>query len=410
MDIDTLSCDICNNDYNRKLHMPLELCPCGHTLCKKCVIDWFVNNKKLTCPFCRAVITTNIVDDDILQTLPLDFNYSYTRPNELIKDNSNIAIYIINNNLKNIKDGSKIENIELCSRWTAAAHNLIEVAKYNISRGIYALYYILNPSKINYWELNKDFIIIDPLAYHKLDHLNTLIKILAAPNNSPPKTFNLIGYNIAQYLKYIIPPRTNLVISYNFITDEIPSVSKLFENSLFFLSSKYELFLSIVLYTSDPKISMYYNKLSTLLSNRFTEPLIYVDIIRDYFIDAALFYKSQRKIVLYSKKLHIARMAGCYSPCIYNCTVAKLSSTNLCILIKNLLNIPRQTSFLLPRDNGNFMSYVYRNNYYVLNILTDKHRFIINTKLLSLKINGIQYRHTLRDVFIRSRYNSIKLV
>ena len=280
------------------------------------------------------------------------------------------------------------------------------MAKYNISRGIYALYYILNPSKINYWELNKDFIIIDPLAHHKMDHLKTLIEILAVPNISPPQTFNMIVYNISEYLNYIIPLRTDLVISYNFITDDIPSTSKLFEKSLFFLSSKCKLFLSVMLYTSDPEISMYYNA----LSNRLIKSLLYTEVVRDYFIDATLFYRIQKKIVLYSKELHIARMAGCYSPYIYKCTVSKLSSTKLCILIKTLLKIPHHISFILPRDNENFMIYVYKNNYNVLNILTNNNRLIINTKLLSLKINAIQYRHMLRNVFIGSDHNSIKLI
>ena len=114
-------------------------------------------------------------------------------------------------------------------------------------------------------------------------------------------TFNYISYNIAQYLKYIIPEKANISISYNLITDDIPSVSKLFERSLLFLSSKYRSFLSIMLYTNDPTTSLYY----TSLYNKLPGAFIYVDVVRDYFIDATLFYKSQRKIILYTKKLHI---------------------------------------------------------------------------------------------------------
>ena len=407
MEIDNIACDICNNNYNSRNHLPLKLVPCGHNLCKKCVTEWFNDNKKRTCPFCRRIITTNTIDDEILCKLKLKFNYNYIRRNDTVTDNSQIAVYIINNNLKDIQDASKIESIELCSRWDAAVYNLMEVANYNIEREIYALYYILNPSKLNYWELNKDFIIIDPLSDKGMAKLYILKAMLANPDIRRHQTFNNITYNITQYLKYIIPPNNNITVSYNLITDDVPSIGKLFEKSLLFLSSNYKLFVSVMLYTSEPIISMYYSDLYYRLLNS----LLYVDIVRDYFVDASLFYEHQKKVVLYSKKLHITRMAGCCNPNMYGCTTSRLSSTKLCILIKKLLNIRPGTCFNLPRDKAIFMSHVYRNNIYILNILTGKSTFIINTKLLSNKISRIQYRHSMRSMLRGSHhYNSVKLI
>ena len=404
MESNNLLCDICSEDYNRKNILPLKLSPCGHKLCKKCVNDWFVINQKNSCPFCRGIVDNNTIDDSTLSKLKLNFNYP--RSNEILKDYSNIAVYVINNNIKDISDASTINEIKLCPRWKAAVYNLIEVARYNIDRGIYALYYILNPTITNYWELNRDFVIIDSMSSNKMEQLNILKDLLSVPNIRRHQIFNNIPYNIAEYLKYIVPAKNNITISYNFITDDIPSISKLFENSLGFLSSEYKLFISIILYTSNPTVSLYYGS----LYNRLSDRVLYVDIVRDYFIDATLFYNSQRKIVLYTSKLHIARMAGCYYPTIYGCTTCKLSSTNIFILIKNLINIPDYIRFVLPRDKRRFLSMVVRKNYSVFNVLTQNYSFIIDTKLLSHKISRIQYRHSLRAAFKGAHHNSVKLV
>ena len=402
MESDNLICDICSYEYNRKKNLPLKLIPCGHKFCKKCVYDWFVINKKKTCPFCRGIADSNIVDDSTLWKLKLNLNSQ--RTNEIVKDYSKIAIYVINNNLKDIDDATTIKEVKLCSRWKAAVYNLIEVARYNIDRGIYALYYILNPRTVNYWESGKDFVIIDPLGSNKTTQLYMLKDLLMEPDIRRHQTFNNIPYNITYYLKYIVPEKTN--ISYNFITDDIPSASKLFEKSLVFLSSKYNVFLSVMLYTTNPTITLYYRDLYTRLSSVF----IYVDIIRDYFIDATLFYQSQRKIIVYSNKLHIARMAGCYNPNIHDCTMYKLSSTNMFILIKNLLHIPEHIRFILPRDKRRFLSMIVRKNYYVFNILSNRNMFIIDTRSLSYKISRIQYRHSVRTIFKGSHHNSVKLI
>lgn len=404
MENTNLICDICDYEYDRRNYIPLKLTPCGHNLCKKCVIDWFVINKKKTCPFCRTIVTNNIVADDILCKLKLNFNCG--RTNEIVKDYSNVAIYVINNNMKDINDASKIKEIRLCSRWEAAVYNLIEVARYNIERGIYALYYILHPTQINYWEVNKDFIIIDPLASNKMDNLYILKGILSTFNIRRLHTFNNISSHIGQYLKYIIPEKKNIAISYNLITDDIPSVSKLFEKSLVDLSSNYRLFISVMLYTTNPTVSIYYSS----LYNRLSGSILYVDIVRDCYIDALLFYQSQRKIISYSKKLHIGRMAGCYFPHIYGCTSLKLTSTNLCILIKNLLGIAEHTTFILPRDHRSFINLVNNKNYYISDVITNKNCFIINTRLLSNKISRIQYRHSIRTVLRGSHYNSVKSI
>ncbi|XP_076455151.1 E3 ubiquitin-protein ligase TRIM56-like isoform X1 [Babylonia areolata] len=69
---DTLTCSVCHNFF----HDP-KLLPCGHLLCRDCLLSWMESNKNASCPLCRH----RIVDADsegnlneIADMLPTDLS------------------------------------------------------------------------------------------------------------------------------------------------------------------------------------------------------------------------------------------------------------------------------------------------------------------------------------------------
>lgn len=63
-----ITCKICD----RLLYEPYSL-SCGHTYCYSCLCTWLVNNKKKTCPDCRAVATQQPTPSYVIREMTLIF-------------------------------------------------------------------------------------------------------------------------------------------------------------------------------------------------------------------------------------------------------------------------------------------------------------------------------------------------
>ena len=72
-----ITCKICD----RFLYEPYSL-TCGHTYCYSCLTQWFVSNKKKTCPDCRAVTKVQPTPSYVIRELVLIF----VSRNELLPD------------------------------------------------------------------------------------------------------------------------------------------------------------------------------------------------------------------------------------------------------------------------------------------------------------------------------------
>ena len=56
-----LKCEICNNIFDLNIHIPVVV-KCGHTFCKKCILDYNskINKKNKSCPLDKVKDALNI--------------------------------------------------------------------------------------------------------------------------------------------------------------------------------------------------------------------------------------------------------------------------------------------------------------------------------------------------------------
>tara|TARA_Y100001970_G_scaffold257415_1_gene336096 strand:- start:937 stop:1515 length:579 start_codon:yes stop_codon:yes gene_type:complete len=94
-----LSCSICLND---KIDNEI-LCNtnCNHSFCKECLQDWFHQGKN-TCPICRQVLQSYMVQEQKTQLITIESRRTPTIDNVLINGQSarDIIRTLINSNIK----------------------------------------------------------------------------------------------------------------------------------------------------------------------------------------------------------------------------------------------------------------------------------------------------------------------
>ena len=67
MNIEFNNCPICFLAYDQDAHRPELINPCGHTMCKQCLVQIHSNQK--VCPICRNSIVSTIPNWQLIQNL-----------------------------------------------------------------------------------------------------------------------------------------------------------------------------------------------------------------------------------------------------------------------------------------------------------------------------------------------------
>ena len=70
-------CFICKND-----NVELE---CGHELCPECYYSWFIESRKIECPFCRTNVVRSPMALDIENDVEVSQNIENNRENNQIQ-------------------------------------------------------------------------------------------------------------------------------------------------------------------------------------------------------------------------------------------------------------------------------------------------------------------------------------
>jgi len=201
---------------------------------------------------------------------------------------------------------NKIDNV---SRWNEAIHKTLEIAQYNIARKMKTSYYLLNPNIKGQWELNLDYIVLDPYSRFINNDLKILETYILSDRNIRGNT-PLDG--ITNYFSGLFDKNfynENKAICLNIITDGEPNNSDTFTNSLKLIAKSHSVFLVINLCTDDDNVVEYYNKLDTTIGNELSG----LDVIDDFESEAKEIKKVKNTFFVYSYRIHLCRQAGCYS-------------------------------------------------------------------------------------------------
>tara|TARA_Y100000385_G_scaffold275586_1_gene320139 strand:+ start:5155 stop:5643 length:489 start_codon:yes stop_codon:yes gene_type:complete len=144
--MDENTCMICNEEYDAKNKAPQILIPCGHNICKFCIMN--LNSNK--CPYCLTNILTFAFNRSLLNYINFHkLNYD-TLKKELEKKNKLYDILI--NKINSIKDHNNRLSLQLFKlkiEFQIQKNNiLLDKKKKNLSEQEISLYY-LNDKNVN---------------------------------------------------------------------------------------------------------------------------------------------------------------------------------------------------------------------------------------------------------------------
>ena len=382
-----MSCSICLEDYNSHTCRPVILNPCGHGTCETCLTIWNRSNGR-TCPECRARITSSAPNRTLIQLLEnqeLDpqqpdpphhpdcesiFNLAdisnrpVKRPNEILHDRCGYNFTVIDNSgSMGHEDGKQfyldkngvITKHQYTSRWQEASNKVLQIAHYNISRGMTTCYYLLNPKKNGKWRENIDYVEIVPTQKGCQDKLEILRqRILSSDNIRGSTPLDLITMKFAKFLKEKGDVLDNQTVCYNLVTDGQPNNKTAFETQLKRLAKDYSVFIVVNLCTDADDDIDYYNQLDKKIGTELSG----LDVIDDFEAEQ-LEVVGQNKYFVYSFMIHTARMAGCYS------VVADMmdeeglplayvhKSLKELLVIDTTLNMDNKSVYLIKIDEAN---------------------------------------------------------
>eukprot|EP00128_Syssomonas_multiformis_P012681 Colp12_sorted_trinity150504_noHs@23539 len=372
------SCPICLERYSRNFVVPLSLVPCGHSTCQPC---WNIlahqHRQRHLCPICRTHVTSQVVNRDFLDLLDAEPTASTVSPapefisgpppsappqpayspsfmqeggstsgsgaatsgldvlytdnkrvdREVLRDRCQGAFYVLDNSgSMNNEDGKyfaaqsdgTIRKIDYISRWKELASKTLQIAEYNIARGMRASYYLLNPRHSGSftgasWVEDEDYVFIDPQQeWACRTQLELLKNRILDPRNVRGSTplhtitayFTQLLNEYARSTQYQHVP-----LCYNVITDGEPDDKYSFEQSLRMLVSRHHVFLTINLCTDQSSIVEYYNDLDQKLGSELSG----MDVIDDMEAEQLEIRNAGNVFFVYTLEMHTARMAGCYS-------------------------------------------------------------------------------------------------
>ena len=109
------NCCCCLETYRRDTNPALTCNPCGHGVCKPCLLSWRRSGRSNSnkCPQCRARITSTTVNRDLMDTIEQLANSPQTTENEVVDEKNRDKT---NNNLVNFKNtnGAPIKGLIHC--------------------------------------------------------------------------------------------------------------------------------------------------------------------------------------------------------------------------------------------------------------------------------------------------------
>ena len=423
-----MSCCICLEPYRRNTNPPLTCNPCGHGVCKPCLLQWRRSGGH-TCPQCRSRISSTVMNRDLMDIIENNSNQSNNldssstninvsnhvntnntgrtttnivdfkhktndKKKEIIIDKSQLVVNIIDNSCSmNEPDGKfalhdknnrNFKMVKGISRWEEASKKICEIAQYNIDRNISALYYLMNPLYNNRWEEGSDFVVIDP---SKNDY-KTQLRIL---KNKMLDKHNIRGstplHKITKYIKnslssFISNTDTKTYpVCLNIITDGEPNDKRQFENELRYIANNYNIFLVINLCTDNDNTIDYYNDLDTKIGSELGG----LDVVDDIEGEQKEIIKAGNTFITYSYDIHVCRMAGCNSVVSDLLDEYILSVFHSNKLVKELLGSPNDLPHWTDREN--YIKKVKEYNKKVYNLYYKKETDLINVN----KLNNMIY-------------------
>ena len=430
-----MSCSICLENYNNQTCIPMTLAPCGHGVCETCLNMWNRSTSSTghACPECRQNIETSIRNRTLLDIIeqsshpelgndgleasgllssntanqdpnqdPNGLSNStifsnlngnswldkplQRRPNEILHDKCGYCFLVIDNSGSMCNEdgkqfyedkGGKIIKYQYTSRWDEAVSKTIQIADYNIKRGIITSYYLLNPSNRGNWREDMDFLVINPSDNGYKDKFwilkNTILSETNIRGNTP---LDQITIKFGEFLRE--SQFENQTVSYNLVTDGEPNNKPAFESELRRLAKEHSVFIVVNLCTDLESVIDYYNDLDVKIGNELSG----LDVIDDFEAEQ-LEVNAKNDFFVYSFKIHVARMAGCYSVVADMMDEEVLPLPYLHKLVKELLllkdkslNISDQDRYLSIIDSENSKA----NNVY--NYLTSQFELPINIEKL----------------------------
>ena len=432
------NCCCCFETYRRDTNPALTCNPCGHGVCKPCLLSWRRSGRSNsnTCPQCRARITSTTVNRDLMDTIEQLAN-SPTTANEVVDEKNGVKT---NNNLVNFKntngiqrkglihckskfsvtildnscsmdehDGKKVEigkdgKIRIkngISRWEEATQKICAIADYNVKRKMPAVYYLLNPSRINQWVENIDYVFIDPDDCHaKLKILKEEITKKTNIRGSTPlhKITRYVKKSLAEFVNKSETPLDH--ICYNIITDGKPNDRTLFERELRHLASNFNIFFTINLCTDYQPDIDYYNVLDVNIGTELGG----MDVIDDFKGEQLEVIKAGNSFITYTYDIHVCRMAGCNSVVADTIDEHPLSVFHANKLVKELLGSPADLPHWTERES--YIKKVGELNKKVYNLYYSKHTDLIDINKLNNMIWFYQLQKYFNDL-ISKHYNSL---
>ena len=424
-----MNCNVCYEIYNKDVNPPLTCNPCGHGICQPCLDQWkrSSSSNRNKCPFCRQNITSTMLNRDLIAILDSMSNISNNTTSQLVSekntsafkfksvtnkkvdevifDKSEYGVYICDNSCSMVQCDGKIvlenkENdtfsiVEGVSRWTELKSKVIQIAKYNMKRKMIGTYYLLNPIG-NKWKENIDYVTIDPDSSNISAKFDILESILLNDNNIRGNTpLDIITNKVKTSLNKFINSSDykSTPICYNIITDGNPNNKPLFENELRILANNYNIFLTINLCTDDDSIIDYYNDLDTKIGNEIGG----IDVIDDILGEQKEIISMGNNFFTYSNEIHICRMAGCNYVVADLLDETKLSIYHTNTLVKNLLNLPKDTPHWTNRVA--YIKKVKELNKSVYNLYYRKKTDLINVRKLDWMIWAYQRDKQIKEFY-----------
>ena len=404
-----MNCCVCYEPYKRFINPPKKIVPCNHNICEVCLNAWQSSNN--TCPLCRQIIQTSVLDNNLLNKIESSNTRLTTikvkRMDEVMVDRSDMVIYVIDNSTSmDVEDGSifnelnnnSIQIINRVSRWREACHKISKIAQYNIKRKMSATYYLLNPCRYNNWIEDIDMVKIDPNDKNYNDKLYILLNVLLNPDNVGGLT------PLSSVTNKILNLLTNenfnsrTLICYNIITDGQPNNKQQFKRCLENLCRQYNVFLTINLCTNNNEIVEYYNDLDKVLGNEVSG----LDVIDDFYSESIEIIKAGNGFITYTSDMHICRMAGCNSIIADSLDEGPLKIHHKMRLIKEILG----NTDLMPHwtNRKQYLQWLHKNNKQVYSIFYRKFRPLIDENSINFAIIYEQNKNHLNEFISRNFY------
>ena len=375
------TCFVCTEYYERDVNPAMSLIPCGHICCSPCITAW--RRESNSCPECRAPIQDTVINRGLMDLIEekgkmkrnddgnRNRNSTKDESKEELHDKCKFAVYIIDNSgsMEYYSDG-KVFSADSCSssatitkqrgvlRWTEAVSKVLQIAEYNLSRKMCAAYYLLNPRRGGMqWAENTDFIVIDPNQDSKEEAASKLklltLRILSDGNIRGDTPLDVITRYFGRNLSSFTLQKP---VCFNIITDGEPNDKRAFEQELVYLANHFHIFLTINLCTDNDGIVAYYNGLDTKIGRELSG----LDVVDDLEAEQREVINAGNSFFVYSHRMHVCRMAGCFSIVADLMDEGSLSLYHSCKLVDEVCGIQRRSGRDIPtfKDRENYIKFV----------------------------------------------------